>query len=453
MPYLADLAPEILHCIIRYLIPHEKLERDEDLYSLARVSKRLYIVTEPFLYTKFVQVDRRSDEEFLRTLLEKPEYASRINFVHGYIFPEHDYYSSGPEDQSEEEDDDDYEGVDRSRNMELRPLNENIASIIKAIERLDIPSDSVLAREQWISAIRAKTEDACFTFAVLLLPNLKSLSIMFAEVDGGDTIFSSQVFHSAAQAPNTFLQNVEKISCICRRWGSMQICKTLSFIYIPSLRELVFRGLSEEDFDWERPFASHIEALDIQDSSINNAVWPRLLQPMHSLKRLGYSTADFERGGDIDYSLGGLSAGLQVVKHTLEYLYAHFYDLQDPNLLCTLRDFPNLREIDLQMSMLNGWSNNRSNSDLWEMLPPALEKASFSRHELLECLEANCRHGHWEQVMGLVTRSETHFPALRSIVLRSFYRPSKKTDLEPLKTICAAKCIALKMFDERGLEY
>jgi hypothetical protein len=162
---------------------------------------------------------------------------------------------------------------------------------------------------------------------------------------------------------------------------------------------------------------------------------------MQQLKRLSYTSGNLKYVGDMDNSPEGLSAGLQVVESTLEYLYAGGYYLEyESDLLCTLRDFPGLREISVQMGLLIGLQDNKRKDELWEKLPTTLEKLTFRGGEdPWSKYNDKSRQDTSQQVMGVVLRNETHFPNARYIYMMSF----DDLDLEPLKEICTARNVFL----------
>jgi hypothetical protein len=116
---------------------------DTDLYRVARTSRRLFNITEPLLYTKFIQSGSQQTSAFLRTILEKPEYASRVKIVHGYI-------RSNDENEPEE---DDGEGENEDGSDDLQSNDIGLALFIKACETHNLPSNDKLTHEQWIAAL------------------------------------------------------------------------------------------------------------------------------------------------------------------------------------------------------------------------------------------------------------------------------------------------------------
>jgi hypothetical protein len=432
---LLDLAPELLNSVIQCLIPEREFTADADLYRLARVSRQLYNITEPYLYTKFIQTESKTTSTLLRTLLEKPEYASRMKMIHGYIRSAHEYLSKDEDDVDE--------GGEGAEDLKLQRDNEDLASMIKACKSFNLHSDNGPTREQWVSALTSRKPEACFAIMVLLLPNLKSLSMTtITRWDNFNATFFSQVINLVVQSPNLFLTKLENLSYNHEYSEHCIYIEAISpFIYLPSLREVTLYNLSAAELMWEKPFKSQIEVLDIENSAIDDEVWPVLLQPMHHLKRLTYTLGYPNHVAFMNNSLEGLTAGLQVVKNTLEFLYAGEYFLDcEEILLGTLRDFPKLREINVQMGMLIGLENNKSTEELWEKLPFGLEKVSFDGGEDGESeYDEKSRQDTVEQVMGVVLTSETHFPSLRHISMRSY----GNLDLEPLKAICTERGIVL----------
>jgi hypothetical protein len=431
VPGLLYLAPELLHIIIQCIIPEWESTMDTDLYRLARVSRRLYNITEPFLYTKFIQedsIDSKSTSALLRTLLEKPEYASRLKIMRGCIRStnEREYYGPKKNDVAE--------GANGSEDLPLRMVN--------VCKKFNIPSDKRLTLEQWIHALTTRSPEACFAILVLLLPNLKSLEmITYTNCDDENAIFISQALNLTTQQLDNVLPNLENLSYGADE-SSIHMEEITPFIYLSTLRKVSLDSLSvDEDFTWAGPLTSHIVCLEIESSGIADEVWPVLLQPMRQLKRLTYTPGNPKIVGDMENSPEGLGAGLRVVKSTLEYLYVGEYFLEyEVSHLGILHDFPRLREIDIQMGILIGLEENKSKDELWEMLPFALEKATFKGGpDAWSNYNDKCRQDMVEQVIGVILRSETHFPTLKYISM-SYYGD---LDLEPLKAACTGRGIVL----------
>jgi len=256
---------------------------DTDLYSVARTSRTLFSITEPLLYTRYIQNGSQQSSAFLRTILEKPEYASRVKIMHGNIWSDDDCEP----DEDEDEDEDADGSNDRQSN------DRDLALFIKTCETHKLPSNDKLTHEQWVAALQAQKPEALFAVAVLLLPNLKSLSMTTNGYhDDPNSAFFSQAITCSAQSSDPSLKNLEEISYAHEYTeANISLEEILPFFYLPSLRKFDVVSLSAESFAWERPLTStSIKGLSFSSSGIADEAWPVLLRPMHQLKHLCYST-------------------------------------------------------------------------------------------------------------------------------------------------------------------
>lgn len=429
MAGLLDLAPEILRMIIQNLPPEWASSMDTDLYRVARTCRRLFDITEPLLYTKFIQGDSQQTFAFLRTILQKPGYAARVKIVFGRIRSDDD----SDEDASK---DTDADGCD-----DLQLL------CIKACETYNLPSDDCLTHKQWITALQARNPEALFALAVLLLPNLKSIDMTSEGYhDGLRAAFFSQAINTATQSSVASLKTLEELTHGPEDpQGHISVEEILPFFYLPSLRKVEVSNLSAEDIAWEKPLtSSNIEEMSFIGSGISDDAWPILLSPMCHLKYLQYSPGNPEDVGYMANTPEGLGIGLACVQDTLESLDVCAYWLgYDDTVLGSFREFPKLKEINVQIELLTGTKKTKAEQELWEMLPSVLENITFSSAN--GGFRGNGEHNRLdtiEQVVDVVLRKESYFPALKNIYMHNF----EWLDLKPLEKICIARGVGLNKY-------
>lgn len=439
MPGLQDLAPEILTAIIKNIPSKWGSHPDLDLYTVARTCRILFNVTEPFLYTKFIQGgSKRQTFEFVRTILQKPVYASRVQTIHGCIRSDDGVLEAEFDDEEEEQEDEEENGDED----EEGPEDSDVAPLIKALETYNLPSDERLTHEQWVTALKARSPEALFAIAMLSLPKIKTLG-MTLEGNFGEapSIFFSQAMTRASEAPDRFLQHLEEVTfshtyseyCI----NSEQI---VPFLYLPSLRTVGVWNISAYEFVLPRPLtSSNVEKLDFTSGGVSDEAWLELMRPMYRLKQVTYSPGNPKHVGFMNNSPHGFGAGISLVRDTLEILSIGEYYLQyEDTLLSSLRDFPKLRVIDIQMGVLIGTATMRAEEELWEMLPSSLEKITFHGEGSFGGYGGQSREDIVEQVVDVVLKNESHFPVLRNIYMESF----EAVDLDSLKEICSARGIS-----------
>jgi hypothetical protein len=261
--------------------------------------------------------------------------------------------------------------------------------------------------------------------------------------DDQNAAFFSQAINRAAQSSDPSLKNLEEISYgHAYPEANIRLEEILPFFYLPSLRKVDAVNLSAEDFAWERPLTStNIEELSFSSSGIADEAWPNLLRPMRQLKHLDYSPGNPKPVGFMSNTPEGLGASLAFVRDTLESLSVNEYFLEyEDSVLGSLREFPKLKEIDVQMGLLIGTEALKTEKELWEMLPSVLEEITFQGGEdLFEGYGEKSRQDTIEQVVDVVLRNESHFPALKNIYMRSF----DGLDLKTLREICIARGVGL----------
>jgi hypothetical protein len=252
MTQFLDLAPEILTHIIRMVSKSiNPNSHDVELYKIALVSRTLHQVTEPFLYTKYIQGDRKLLRLFLRTILEKPQYAARVKYLHlEEIFD--DYYEDEEDEDEEDEDEDEDSRIARDEMKQLE--NERELALLKnAFEQIPIarnmPQES---RQIWPSALEERNIDALSILLIFSLPNLEVLSrtrnrdeirpFMESFMTRNDRI--AENWKSLSNLKLIHFSHEYPDSCI-------DISEIKPFLSLPSLRTVSVYGISVENFSWD----------------------------------------------------------------------------------------------------------------------------------------------------------------------------------------------------------
>lgn len=240
MTCLLDLAPEILISIIQTLASSKYNHgMDTDLYRLARTCKALFNITEPFLYTKFIQSSPTQIFPLVRTILEKPEYASRVKMMHLELMDEDGYGYDGEEADGEKDLDEPEDSESKKREVSL---------LIKACVTYGLANDEI-THEQWVAAFTARRPQALFAIIVLSLPNLESFSICTVTPEEQESRFLAQALKRASQLSDRFLSKVKQIK-YSHPYPEAGINHNdiLEFFYLPSLRRVQVTGLTEFSF-------------------------------------------------------------------------------------------------------------------------------------------------------------------------------------------------------------
>ena len=397
---------------------------DSDLYGLARTCRTFFKLTEPLLYSKFVQRNSRQLSFFLRTILLKPEYAARVKLVHLMQIGDVDHGSKEGNDK---------DGID--------PDREELATLYQACEacgllQIRLPSpEGVNNSRQWKAAVKARKFRALFAILILSLPSLETLYIWTSGIR--DQKWFGEVFDIARQSPQ-LLCNLKEINFKNdTQRNHIAIQDMSSCFYLPSLQKATFsKVLAEDAWRPDQHAWSNIETLHFPLSTITNAAWPILLRPMRQLKDFSYIAGNLNYGSFIESAPAGLATGLNHVKDTLETLTLGEFSLVESNevdRLGSLRDFSKLKNVEIQIGLLLGTEVFRLEENLWELLPGSLEQVVFIGGEFsfVDFTEARKKET-LDQVEEMVFRKESHFPGLRQITMRSFFR----ADLKPLGEVC-----------------
>jgi len=197
------------------------------------------------------------------------------------------------------------------------------------------------------------------------------------------------------------------------------------------------------------PFPSNVENLAMRSCRIDDSIWSQLLAMTPKLKKLVYVPFYVDpiiEGPDyMETSPLAVERSLQLVKTTLETLILSNFGVHanEKDFLGSLHDFPKLRFVNVQASMLVGSTDCKAPQDLWELLPPTLKHLSLWA----------CRGDGWavtdradigSQLRGVVSRKKGLFPQLKTVFLDLSFSGFSQDDRVVMETEFSAQGVGFE---------
>jgi hypothetical protein len=284
--------------------------------------------------------------------------------------------------------------------------------VIKALDSAAFLSDTeyrrLPGRDQWVEQLARGKESALFAIIITLLPNLEILHVQPNTspdiVARGVLPYLPQVVRFAAtqQAP-PYLTHLKEFQFNPSGYGAdIDGANVDCFLYIPTLREFTAFGFFLENLGSSRPaLSSNIESLSVSDE-VAPLVWRLLFSSTSKLKKLTYTRLNrwSENADFYDLRPSALAFSLHLVRDTLEAfcMTACLLRSDQSDILGSLHDFPRLKKISIQASLLLGTKETNAESSLLLSLPislarksPALDKPSQRTGRLPRGGSKRCR--------------------------------------------------------------
>ena len=441
MASLLGLAPEILIKIIQALAkPVGNHAADFDLYRLAHTCRTFFNLTKPYLYTRFVQNSPKQLPLFLRTILQKPEYAARVKMIHLEYLNNDEYEREREREKGKE--------VENGSDFNDVPSERESALLLKACDTygplLTAGSSFTSSRftEHWRAACKARDPLALLAIAIISLTNLEIFDMRAMNISANRFSFVRLALEVASKSPSFFLSNLKEISfSLADSESSIDFRHIICFL-VPSVQKMTVLGISTGFFGWQPKHLS-IETLDLRSCALSDPGWAKFLRAMSAtLKSLSYTPGKSEQVKSLGTTVQGIGIGLTQVENTLEKLSLTdlYLPMYDENDLGSLNGFCRLKEIEIQIALLLGTEEWPADEQLWEMLPRSLENVTFWGGEYSFDGFESSRAETLDEIIGMVLIKESHFPALRQLSMRSF----DSLDLLPLKEFVSREvCIFL----------
>jgi hypothetical protein len=444
MARFLDLAPELLTQIVRELLgPVTRWRSGYGLFSTALTCRLLFKIVEPFLYTNFTHSRPAQLERFLRTILERPDYATCVKSLSlsQAGFDRFDTEGGYETDEDDEDDEDDKDSDPKMEGVEL-------AQLIEACDNLGLTVKNKSRRDKWISSLECRNYFALSAILILSLPNLETFSMELGYSRNKSSKFLRRALYLAANpdprlVSHPFLSNLKHVEYGCAHSETCIMTEEIaSYFYLPSLRTIEVHALGCYDFTWSPPITtSKVETIKFLYAGIGYQDLGTILQSTTNLKHFSYSEGNPKYVGMELSDISAFREHLPLVKSTLETLSLIDISLcdLDKELLDFLNMFPKLKQVLAPISLLIGHANLRATAELWEMLPSGLEN-----------LQISCDSGQFvenredmlDQIIGVVLRKQSHFKKLNNLELC----PSKEIlDFGALKDVCISNDVKFSL--------
>jgi hypothetical protein len=428
---LGSLSNELIINIIRYISSADEVEvtglsgtySQRHLFHFSLCSKRLYSLTEPILYHRFVegsQANPTALQLFLRRIIVRPDLANRVQVYHGT-------------------------GKDKSYPDELLDITylkeEPIWTEIQ--KRVGQISENAEEAKEWIKSIGEGDWDAITALTLSLTRNIQDL--IFRGWNYKDEVYPillqylsrARTAQSDGRLDNPFsLRHLRKVTLeYCDTEGGMGVDLLFPFLFIPSVHTFWATMVNEEsDHQWNGtiPKFPHIKELSLKPANMTTDALQQFLQSFPNLERLyycsGYEWPTLEPPRFL--------AAINHLKPVLQELclFNQNYigvDIEDFPI-GSLTGFTKLKTLRMDPIMLTGKAGPatvidgfRSRQDLVTSLPASLCHLELRNYQGNESLES--------EIKNLISCKPTTFPHLKSLDINweRIQYPDKPSPPEP----------------------
>ncbi|MCJ1339730.1 hypothetical protein MMC09_005020 [Bachmanniomyces sp. S44760] len=375
------------------------------LLNIMRTCRRLWRLTEPFLYARITFYDLartyigsfQNLASFTSCMLKDAQKASYVREVSS-IFR-----------------------VQESPRVELKgPWGEEFD---RAIEQATA-NDNEQAR--WKDDVNDGSSDAFMALILLACEGIQRLRLAVAPLPGPNRMMERVLQSLETSTGRSALPSL-KVITLSFTTDEATLEYLVPLLKLESLQELKFSGTvggSEVTFAPQSSFwnfkhrGSALKRLDIQGCCFNPRVIRDIAKVLKSPKIYSYHHASRSRHSSI-LDLEAHSEAIMMFKDSLETLYLDFQRIHEPimgleigPLICSLADFPKLKSITARVScLINSWTNTMA---LSEILPSSIEKLGLINHHL------NIAPRMSDQVLELIKVKNIRFPNLSNINVEWF---------------------------------
>lgn len=407
------------------------------MFSLT--SKRLYQLSEPILYHRFVEEflgNTNALQLFLKRIILRPDLANVVRVWHGNARDSR-YHDSHLDVEC----------------LKEKPIWE------KVTERVTEISENADEAKEWIESIEEGNWEAITALALSLVPNVRELRFQGWSYEPKEVypillrfLSRARDFQLAGTMANGLsLRNLKKATV--EYWdteGSMPLSLLLPFLSIPSTDTLWATMVGDDD-SWDSSIQfPRIKNLSLKPANVNSDLFRQFLLSFPKLEKLYYQSGF----GESMLEPPRFRAALEHLKQSLTTLSV--FDEADLGIselegfpLGSLSGFTRLHTLRLESSMMTGKSGEEVVIDSFSSVQSIVNSLPRSlRHlQLLHC-EYNPNIA--SEIVHLVAWKSTVVPDLETLDIgweRILY-PDKPSPPEPFKYSPFEKGAALQLLED-----